>query len=123
MLFNYNIRSHISLFSLILLFSCNADKPNIIPKDGYKWPSQERFYWPTENWISSSMEDHNIDPLKMNLANQFAENDPLARALLVIKDGYIVFENYYGDGWLVIADDSTVEVGGSADSKTVSYLH
>ena len=31
--------------------------------------------------------------------------------------------NNYGDGWVVIADDSTVEVGGSADSKTVSYLH
>lgn len=44
------------------------------------------------------MEEHDIDPDKMAIANQFAQNDPLARALVVVKDGYIVYENYYSDG-------------------------
>jgi len=35
---------------------------------------------------------------KLALAEQFAQNDPLTRSLLVVKDGYIVFEEYYGDG-------------------------
>lgn len=39
-----------------------------------------------------------MDAGKMELAHQFAEEDPLARPLLVIKDGYLVYENYYGDG-------------------------
>ena len=83
----------------VFLFSFSCDKTDIIvPTDGYEWPSTVRSYWPTDGWKSASMENHNIDLSKMNLANQFAKNDSLARALLVIKDGYIVFENYYGDG-------------------------
>ena len=94
--------SKVCLYSLLLpclclfLLSCEPDKIIIVPEDGYNWPDEERAYWPTEGWKSSSMEEHNIDPLKMDLANQFAENDPLSRALLVVEDGYIVFENYYG---------------------------
>ena len=34
----------------------------------------------------------------MQIANQFAENDPLTKALIVVKDRYTVYENYYGDG-------------------------
>ena len=39
-----------------------------------------------------------MDASLMDLADEFAANDPLARALLVIKDGYLVFEKYYGEG-------------------------
>lgn len=88
------------ILSLLLFsFSCNSDEPVIIvPVNGYDWPDQERAYWPTNGWQLAAMEDYDIDPSKMEMANQFAKNDPLARALLVIKDGYIVYEKYYGDG-------------------------
>jgi CubicO group peptidase (beta-lactamase class C family) len=34
----------------------------------------------------------------MALADEFAQNDPLTQCLLVVKDGNIVYEKYYGDG-------------------------
>ena len=79
---------------LLISPSCEKEPDPIVPTDGYVWPDNERDYWPTEDWRTASMEDHNMDASKMALADDFAENDPLARALLVIKDGYLVFENY-----------------------------
>lgn len=89
---------------LLISPSCEKEPDLIVPTDGYSWPDNERSYWPTEGWRSSAIEDHQMDASKMNVADEFAENDPLARALLVIKDGYIVFENYYGEGGI---DEST----------------
>jgi len=128
MLINYNLfLRFLLLFSVFLFsFSCESDQ-TIVPDDGYQWPSQVRDYWPTEGWRTSSMEDHNIDPVKMDLADKFAENDALARALLVVKDGYIVFENYYGDGgvnkstnlWSVTKSFSSALVGILMDQNTI----
>ena len=93
-------------YFLATIFSLSCEKEEIIitPEDGYDWPDQNRSYWPTNGWITAPLEDHNMDPQKMTLAHQFASNDPLTRALLVIKDGYLVYENYYGDGGI---DQST----------------
>ncbi len=114
-------------FSFITSCSKNSVPTLIVPVSGYNWPSQQRDYWPTAAWETASMEDHNIDPLKMTLADQFAENDPLARSLLVIKDGYIVFENYYGDGgvdqstnlWSVTKSFSSALIGILMDQHTL----
>ena len=115
---------------LLLFTQCgtNDNEIIIVPQQGYDWPTNERAYWPTDDWLSSSMEDHNIDPSKMTIANQFAENDGLARALLVIKDGYLVYENYYGDGginqssnlWSVTKSFSSAIVGILMDEHTIS---
>ncbi|MDX1701553.1 MAG: serine hydrolase, partial [Melioribacteraceae bacterium] len=104
------INSIIHAFSVViclLLSQCSLndqDSGVIVPEGGYNWPDNSRQYWPTEGWQLASMEEHDIDVDKMAIANQFAENDPLARALVVVKDGYIVYENYYGDGGI---DEST----------------
>ncbi len=84
--------------------SCRDEVDIIVPEAGYDWPSQSRDYWPTEGWELASLEDHAIDRAKMGLADEFAENDPLSRAVLVIKDGYLVFERYYHGGGV---DEST----------------
>lgn len=128
MIENYRISIGL-LFSLsLLLFSCSSeDEIIIVPPDGYEWPSQERDYWPTDGWTTAAMENHNINPSKMSKADQFAENDPLARALLVIKDGYIIFENYYGDGginqstnlWSVTKSFSSALIGILLDQQYV----
>jgi len=89
---------------LLISPSCEKDPDPIVPDEGFKWPDNNRSYWPGEAWETAPMEEHFIDVSKMNLADDFAENDPLARALLVIKDGYLVFENYYGEGGI---DQST----------------
>ena len=122
--------SFLLVLSLFLFsFSCNSDDPVIIvPVNGYDWPDQDRAYWPTDGWQLAPMEAYNIDPIKMEKADQFAKNDPLARALLVVKDGYIVHENYYGDGavdastnlWSVTKSFSSALVGILMDRNTIS---
>ncbi|MBT3207838.1 MAG: serine hydrolase [Bacteroidetes bacterium] len=116
--------------SCSIITSCTKDSNQdfIVPDNGYDWPLQERLYWPTDEWELASLEDHNIDPLKMDLADQFAENDSLARALLVIKDGYIVFEDYYGNGgkdqstdlWSVTKSFSSALIGILMDQQTIN---
>jgi CubicO group peptidase (beta-lactamase class C family) len=118
----------ISISILLLSFSCDNNDDIIVDSvNGYNWPSQERPYWPTNGWQSSDMEYHGIDASKMEIANQFAQNDPLSRALLVIKDGYIVYENYYGNGgvdqstnlWSVTKSFSSALVGILMDRHTI----
>lgn len=120
----YNI---VFVLMLALIASCNKDEIIILPVEGYQWPTQERDYWPTEGWRSEAMEMHNIEPTKMDIADQFAANDPLARALLVVKDGYLVFEEYYGDGgveqstnlWSVTKSVTSALLGICLDQKVI----
>jgi len=103
---------------LMISPSCEKEPDPIVPTDGYVWPDNERDYWPTQDWRIASMEDHNMDPSKMAIADDFAENDPLARAMLVIKDGYLVFENYYGDGGV----DQSTDLWSVTKSYTSAVL-
>ena len=113
----------------ISLAACNKNSTPtlIVPETGYEWPKQDRTYWPTEGWEVESLESHDIDPNKMFLAHEFAMNDHLARSLLVIKGGYLVFEEYYGDGgpnestnlWSCTKSFSSALVGFLMDDKHV----
>jgi len=123
----YNIL--LSFLVLLCSLSCDSsDETIIVPDSGYDWPSQQRVYWPTDGWRTSAMEDHYISPLKMDVAHQFAQNDPLTRDLLVIKDGYIVFENYYGPSmanentnlWSVTKSFSSALIGILIDQNYVN---
>jgi len=97
------IAGSLIIFCMFLL-ACDRDPVIIVPEEGYDWPSQKHPYWPTAGWLVEPMEYHGVDPSEMSKADRFAADDPLARALVVVKDGYIVFENYYGEGG---ADQST----------------
>jgi len=97
-----SLQKSVNIFLLLIViihfFSYCTTESVIQPKEGYNWPSTQRSYWPTDGWETALLEDHNIDPVKMELADRFAQNDDLSRSLLVVKDGYLVFEKYYGDG-------------------------
>lgn len=98
---NFNILVNLAIIVCLFLStqcSTSDDAIVIVSQNGYDWPSNERTYWPTNGWMTAPLEDYNMNSEKMAIANQFAENDPLARALLVVKDGYLVYENYYGGG-------------------------
>lgn len=82
----------------VLPTCCGSGSTIIVPEVGYHWPATQRDYWPTNGWKTAALEAHGIDPAKIDAADRFARNDPLARALLVVKDGYIVHERYYGNG-------------------------
>jgi CubicO group peptidase (beta-lactamase class C family) len=86
------------LVALFLLLSgCSSREPTLlVPEQGYAWPSAEREYWPTDGWRTGPPDA--LDPEGLARADAFARDDPLARSLLVVEGGYLVFEEYYGDG-------------------------
>ena len=90
---------HLLTFSF-LVTSCDSNSADIIvpQQEGYDWPTSERDYWPTDKWRVEALESHGLDPGKMQKAGDFAEADELSRALLVVRDGYIVYERYYHGG-------------------------
>ncbi len=60
---------------------------------------KKREYWPTNGWRSSTPEEQGMDSEKLATADEFITNRlPDAFSLLVVKNGYLVFEKYYSWG-------------------------
>jgi CubicO group peptidase (beta-lactamase class C family) len=58
-----------------------------------------REYWPTSGWKASTPEQQGMDSAKLLIADEFIQNRlPDAFSLLVVKNGYLVFEKYYSWG-------------------------
>lgn len=70
----------------------------IVPAAGYEWPDNARDYWPTTSWRSALAEEQGFDRKRLGAANEIAEGDPFFRSLLVVRNGHLVFENYYHGG-------------------------
>jgi CubicO group peptidase (beta-lactamase class C family) len=99
----------------------SADEPGegrIVPATGYEWPESGRAYWPTTSWRTAPPEQHGLDPKKLAIANGIADEDPFFRSLLVARDGYLVFENYYHGG----ARDQKTEVWSVTKSFTSALV-
>jgi CubicO group peptidase (beta-lactamase class C family) len=59
----------------------------------------KRDYWPTEGWRISAPEAQGMDSQKLLKVIPFIiDNLPEIQSLLVVRNGYLVFENYYGLG-------------------------
>jgi CubicO group peptidase (beta-lactamase class C family) len=60
---------------------------------------QKREYWPTSGWQTSTPEQQGMDSGKLQIADEFIQDRlPDAFSLLVVKNGYLVFEKYYSWG-------------------------
>ena len=60
---------------------------------------KEREYWPTVGWKTSTPEMQGMDSVKLLIADEFIQNRlPDTFSLLVVKNGYLVFEKYYSWG-------------------------
>ncbi len=60
---------------------------------------KKREYWPTSGWKTSTPEMQGMDSAKLMIADEFIQNRlPDAFSLLVVKNGYLVFEKYYSWG-------------------------
>jgi len=56
-------------------------------------------YWPTDDWKTSTPEMQGMDSAKLRIADEFIQDRlPDAFSLLVVKNGYLVFEKYYAWG-------------------------
>ncbi len=61
--------------------------------------SREPDYWPTDDWVTASPEAHGLNPVMFQQMEQYIESQPwgfVLRSILVIKNGYLVYENYMG---------------------------
>ena len=53
-------------------------------------------YWPTKEWKVSSPEEQAVDSKKLEEMNKYVlEKCPNVTSLLLVRNGYIVFEKYY----------------------------
>ena len=53
-------------------------------------------YWPTDGWRSSPPEDEGMDPKALSRIDHYVkETFPAVKGVLVVRNGYVVFENYY----------------------------
>lgn len=60
---------------------------------------EKRDYWPTIGWKTSTPEMQGMDPAKLMIADEFIQNRlPDTFSLLVVRNGYLVFEKYYSWG-------------------------
>lgn len=51
--------------------------------------------WPTEEWSFSIPEDQGFDPLILEEMSQYLrQNEPSARSVLIVRNGYLVYEDY-----------------------------
>ena len=91
-IFNLNCTNKmfcILIFSFFAFFTENAvcEQP------------KKREYWPTSGWKTSTPEQQGMDSAKLLVADEFIQNRlPDAFSLLVVKNGYLVFEKYYSWG-------------------------
>jgi CubicO group peptidase (beta-lactamase class C family) len=58
----------------------------------------QKQYWPTSAWRTTTPEAVGMKPDDFQLLHQYAEEDQRIQSLLVIRSGYIVFEEYYHGG-------------------------
>ncbi|MFO7656423.1 MAG: serine hydrolase [Bacteroidales bacterium] len=58
--------------------------------------SQKRDYWPHDGWKTKLPEEVGMDTLKLiNMKSTIQSSMKYVDAFLIVKDGYLVFENYY----------------------------
>lgn len=90
--FNLNPCKNLFCIFVVCLFA-------FIPECAFCEQPRAREYWPTGDWKISSPEKHGMDPTRLMIADEFIrERLPDAFSLLVVKNGYLVFEKYYSYG-------------------------
>ena len=84
-------------------FSCEKKDEWIVPDTGYDWPSNARSYWPTEEWKTAEAGISVLNENRLVEAIRFAEGDQLIKAVLVVKNGEIAYEDYFNGGGIELS--------------------
>jgi CubicO group peptidase (beta-lactamase class C family) len=80
-------RTQLLLFTLALvLTACTSAPPAPAPPT----------YWPTDGWRSADPASHGIDPTRLAAVDTAAAALPYLDGLVIIRNGYVVYE-YYGN--------------------------
>lgn len=100
-----NTLKYISVFTLLLVFAFGCEKYDDDPLfPASDFIAEGEFlgeYWPTDEWRSCAPDEVGMDPKKLKELNEeirlLLEMNIEIHSLLIVKDGYIVAEQYYSD--------------------------
>lgn len=86
-----NWQSIAGIFVLLMLFSCK--KEQVVDTDD---PSKN-YVWPTTKWAYEKPENVKVNPVYLDSLHTKINNEDYGNvhSLLIVKDGYLIFENYY----------------------------
>ncbi len=60
-------------------------------------PASERDYWPTNGWQYSTAEEQGLDSVRLQeMMNYIDENNLAIQGIVVVRNGYVVLEEYPG---------------------------
>jgi CubicO group peptidase (beta-lactamase class C family) len=82
----------------VLVAACSGSGPDDPqrPETSTAAAPVARDYWPTAGWRTAAPDDHRIDSAALaELDNQVASAYPQVRSVLVVRDGYLVYERYW----------------------------
>ena len=82
--------SLISIVTVLLLIP-------VVPAQSYSIAQTEivRDYWPTDGWLNTTPEDQDMDSELLNeMMDQIGEYGLLIDSILIVRNGYLVFEEY-----------------------------
>jgi CubicO group peptidase (beta-lactamase class C family) len=90
----FNLLCRKKIFCILTFFLFVFLTENVVCEEPTK-----REYWPTDGWKTSTPEMQGMDPARLLTADEFVQNRlPDAFSLLVVRNGYLVFEKYYAWG-------------------------
>ncbi len=77
-----------------LLAACTGAQPT--PTSAPASPPPARDYWPTDGWRSDAPANRGLDEASLaGLRAQIEQELPFLDSLLIVKDGYLVYEEYF----------------------------
>jgi CubicO group peptidase (beta-lactamase class C family) len=99
--------TYISLLTLVLGLSSGCEKydddPIFPASDFISEGEYKGSYWPTTAWRSCAPDEVGMDPKKLKELNEemrlLLEMNIEVHTILIVKDGYIVAEQYYSDDY------------------------
>ncbi|TFH04126.1 MAG: class C beta-lactamase-related serine hydrolase [Candidatus Thorarchaeota archaeon] len=87
-----NLVSIIGIVTILLMIS-------VVPTQGYSGAQADvvRDYWPTDVWLNTTPEAQGLSMNQLDrIDTTIVENDIDIHSVIVVKNGYIVYEKYYG---------------------------
>lgn len=99
---------------LLMLFSGILSAPIALAEPE---APEDRDYWPTERWRTTTLEGQAFDPnLPSAIEQRVATETPLLSAMVVVRHGYIVYEGYFN------GHDSEVPIHTWSVTKSVTNI-